>query len=1627
MPNIKMPATESKRSALNPDAIAESALLTELAEHLDGAGLIVDPALNIFHANAKAASLLESPVAALVGESLERMIARGSVLANNTIAPRLKAAIRQGDTLTLKGVNVTTGEDEAPRRLRIRAIPLQHARECAATLIKLEPDPVRTAGSDARRRLGIALRREGSGVWEWEPRSGRFSEYRAGPDASVVAQTGTLALLLNRLNPLDREEAAAALHRYADSVGPHFSLRCRQGEPGTPATVILVAGTHKYFDREGRVDLVCGTYSDVTELAQLETRLEERTADLTAALETARQGLWEWDAVNNRFLPSTSWCELFGYSMSQARENFRDLAELAHPGELTATRAHLVAVLKGASDTYDAEQSVRHQSGHYLHCLIRGRVTQRDASGRAIRMIGTHTDISELKEARDALSEKNRQLETVLQNSRHGVWEWVPQTDEFSEFGYLRFASGLASDIPITSGQQLESLTHPDDIPKNRDALIACMKGETREYSIEYRVRGIDSTYRTFLVRGEISQRDPSGTATRVRGTLTDISDTKVAHQRLELALENGRQGMWEWRPATDTVEFSDSWYALYGYEPGDIKTVRGDVRALIHPDDQANARKTLVSMLKGERYDSVIEYRFRSKNGQYIWVMERSTAIERDANGRATLVVGTHVEISTQKMVEQELAESQRFLKLVIDTIPDRVYWKDTRGRYLGVNRRFEIESGVSCSEEIIGKTDADLPWANLAQTIREEDRQVVTSGQPLLNLEHSFNDADGIRHTTETVKVPLFHDCGITMGVLGISQEVTQKRRHEKQMKKLAECITAENDGRLLDALAKGAVELSGISSAMIAKLSPDGSVATIVSTYPPDEETNGYAYDVVDTPCERAANCDLCVYPANVQEEFPLDRPLHALGIVGYAGKRLLDSKGKPIGIFALLDTKPMDDPDYAISVLDILSATAAAELGREQREVALRESEKRYRTIYDNVPAIICTVDAEHCIIDVNNEWITTTGYSVDETVGTNLRDYLTPDAARQYLSLPHASPRTQRIADIKLDFCCKSGRTMTVSYSATRTVSSDGHPVTVTVFEDLTNKIATEQELRLAATAFETHEALIIRDADRRIVRVNNAFKKLTGYRDLDVVGKAPTDPSNPYDAVFDQSAIWQRVDLVGIWEGERLNSRVDGSTFSVWQTITAVRNTHDVTTHYVENFTDISDLKRALADAERLAHYDPLTELPNRRHLAEELAQSIETSRINGTTGALLFVDLDQFKNINDSLGHAVGDALLVQVAGRLGELMRSEDTIARLGGDEFVIVLSQLGTDPLMCREQAAQVAEKIRAELGKPYEVDHHEFTITPTIGITLFPEPGQTADVILREADSAMYQGKADGRNVTKFYHPAMQTEAQSRLILERDLRTAIERDQLELYYQPQYDRHGRIFAAEALLRWNHPDKGLVAPDTFIPIAEESGLILEISKWVIGTALQSLRRWIDEDTMFIDHLALNVSSRQFRSSEFVSDFVRDLVTAGVPTDKIVLEVTEGTVIENVEETARKMAELRDIGVRFSVDDFGIGYSSLSYLSRLPLDQLKIDRSFVTNVLSDMNDAVIAETIIGMGRNLGLQTIAEGVENSAQLNFLKDKGCEGFQGYLFCRPVPESEFLALAGIATDPVDPGV
>ena len=451
---------------------------------------------------------------------------------------------------------------------------------------------------------------------------------------------------------------------------------------------------------------------------------------------------------------------------------------------------------------------------------------------------------------------------------------------------------------------------------------------------------------------------------------------------------------------------------------------------------------------------------------------------------------------------------------------------------------------------------------------------------------------------------------------------------------------------------------------------------------------------------------------------------------------------------------------------------------------------------------------------------------------------------------------------------------------------------------------------------------------------------------------------------------------------------------------------------------------DITERKQAEARIEYLAYFDALTELPNRRLLLDRLEQNISRARRYGVFGGMLFLDLDRFKNINDSLGHPIGDALLKEVAKRMSEGLRAEDTVSRLGGDEFVMLLSDLGSDPVHAAALAQQLAEKIQARLANKYHILGHELHITPSIGVAMFPtddNPQETGNDILRYADTAMYRAKDDGRDTIRFFLPSMQAAADKRLAIEKELRYALERNEISLYFQPQVDCDGRIVGAETLVRWNHTQKGFISPATFIPVAEATGLILPIGEWILRASCQYLKMWADAG-LPIQHLAVNVSPRQFRQPDFIRQICTILEETGADPSLLGLELTEGMVIDNIADTIEKMQGLKQLGIELSIDDFGTGYSSLAYLKQMPLDILKIDQSFVRDIESDANDAAIVDTIISMANHLDLKVIAEGVETEFELEFLREKGCRIFQGYLFSKPVPDIQFTRLleAGVTS-------
>ncbi|OGT89837.1 MAG: hypothetical protein A2514_00180 [Gammaproteobacteria bacterium RIFOXYD12_FULL_61_37] len=554
--------------------------------------------------------------------------------------------------------------------------------------------------------------------------------------------------------------------------------------------------------------------------------------------------------------------------------------------------------------------------------------------------------------------------------------------------------------------------------------------------------------------------------------------------------------------------------------------------------------------------------------------------------------------------------------------------------------------------------------------------------------------------------------------------------------------------------------------------------------------------------------------------------------------------------------------------------------------------------------------------------------------------------------------------------------------------------------------DISERKLAEEQQRIAAVAFESREGMLVTDTNGHILRVNRAFTQVTGYSPEEAVGRTPALlHSGRHDPAF-YRAMWEAIRREGHWEGQIWNRRKGGEIYLEWLSISAVRDPAGGVSHYLAAFSDISEPRAAERKMLELAFYDPLTGLPNRRLLLDRLQQSVVSAERNGQYGALLLLDLDRFKTLNDSLGHPAGDQILIETARRLSGALRDTDTAARIGGDEYVVVLEDLGPEEIAAAASAEAIAEKLRAALEPPFGLNGESRHISACVGITLFCSRGQGMESLLQQAELAIYQAKEAGRDCVRFYCASMQEAVDARAALEIGLRRALVKDELLLFYQPQVDGDGRLTGAEALLRWQPAGQGMVSPAAFIPAAEENGLIIPIGRWVLETACRRLALWGKDPATRDLQLAVNISARQFHQTDFVAQVRGALDQSGADPSRLKLELTESLVVRDMNLVIQTMRELRNIGVGFSMDDFGTGYSSLAYLKRLPLDQLKIDQSFVRGIPEDPDDCAIAQAVIALGRSLRLHVIAEGVETEDQRVFLTQQGCTAFQGYLFGRP---------------------
>ncbi|MDO8263443.1 MAG: EAL domain-containing protein [Gallionella sp.] len=695
---------------------------------------------------------------------------------------------------------------------------------------------------------------------------------------------------------------------------------------------------------------------------------------------------------------------------------------------------------------------------------------------------------------------------------------------------------------------------------------------------------------------------------------------------------------------------------------------------------------------------------------------------------------------------------------------------------------------------------------------------------------------------------------------------------------------------------------------------------------------------------------------------------------------------------------------------------------------ETESAKTAEDLRIAAIAFETQAAIVITDLTPKILRVNRAFEEITGYTAAEAIGQNPRILSAPEIRKSkayyeemWADLLSKGKWSGEVLDKR-----KNGEIYPKWLTITAVAAPDG---TIThyvgSFFDITERKKVEHALcdsrdDLHRLLNSMAEGVYGINTDGNCTFVNRSFMQMLGYQnDNEVLGKnmhelihhSRTDGS-PYPVSECKIYCAYQTNQITNIDDEVFWSK-DGVAIPVEYWSHPIM-AGDVVTGSIVTFVDITERKKAEEDINRLAFYDPLTSLPNRRLLQDRLQQAMAVSARSGRHGALLFLDLDHFKTINDTQGHTMGDLLLIEVARRLQSCVREGDSVARLGGDEFVVVLEELNSQPDEAATQAELVAEKIRDELGQPYALNDFECLVTPSIGISLFLDHQNKMEDLFKHADIAMYQAKTAGRNAIRFFDPQMQMTLDIRAALEADLRQALARQQFRLYYQVQVDSLRRPLGTEVLLRWEHPERGLVSPMQFIPLTEETGLIVPIGMWVLETACAQLKAWQNDALTRDLTLAVNVSAKQFHQADFVTQVQRVLLESGAKPSHLKLELTESTVLENVQDTIAKMREIKMLGVNFSMDDFGTGYSSLQYLKRLPLDQIKIDRSFVLDITSDPNDAAIVQAIIAMTEALGLNVIAEGVETEAQRDFLDKHGCHAFQGYLFGKPVPLEQFEA-------------
>ncbi len=992
-------------------------------------------------------------------------------------------------------------------------------------------------------------------------------------------------------------------------------------------------------------------------------------------------------------------------------------------------------------------------------------------------------------------------------------------------------------------------------------------------------------------------------------------------------------------------------------------------------------------------------------------------------------------------QVAHRALAASERRYRILADYSLDWDYWTGPDGRYRYVSPACQALTGYP--------PEAFLADPGLFRgLLHPGDRMVwdrhLADTHPPRNTSHGSMRLRLIGQSGQTRWVehqcqPVFDDDGTYSGRRGVNRDVTARHSAERSADRLSRLyntlsqsnramVRAHDPVAFSMQIARIAVEYGGLAACAVYAFEPGGNRLSLLGSHGMDPGclagvpiaeavTEALLHELVAATHGEADRCAEC----RLRDKTP-----HAGGgssgqDIGSCASFLLREQERIVGVVVFYaGDADFFDPQVN-GLLEELAMDVSFTLEHVASEAALGESERHYRLLADHATDMISVHDVESRYVYVSPACRTLLGIGSEVLLGRSAYDFIHPEdhallAAQQRAALETGV--SAPLPTLRYRLRRADGTYIWVeTTSRQRRAEADGTPTLVATTRDMTERREAEDRLRQSARAFENSaEGVTVADPDGNIVSVNRAFTEITGYSEAEVLGRNPRIlQSGRHDRAF-YEGMWASLGSVGRWCGELWNKRKNGEVYPEWMTIASVYDDVGTLTNYVAVFADISALRESESQLDFLTHHDALTGLPNRGLLRDRLEHAIARAVRARSPLAVLLVDLDRFKTINETLGHPAGDLLLQQVALRLASRIRGGDTLGRLGGDEFVVLLEDDGSE-----RRAGVVAASLLGLFAEPLTLDDRKLYVTVSIGISLFPSNGETADDLLRHADTAMYKAKEIGRNTYQYFEPDLTASAFDRLRLENDLRAAVRRGELLVHYQPQVQLStGRLAGVEALVRWQHPEQGLLAPGCFIAVAEEMGIIDEIGVWVLRAACTQMIDW-DASGLSVPRVAVNLSAQQLGRDSLVGQVGAILEETGLAPARLELELTESMIMHRAERAIIVLRGLRALGIAIAVDDFGTGYSSLGYIRQLPLNRLKIDASFVQDLDAAEDGGMIARAIIGLGKSLGLEVIAEGVEREVQDAFLRREGCDIGQGYLYGRPMPASDLRARWGGSSD------